>query len=81
VVCEGAEGPFRPDFPAVTETDEGATIMFEHPPRHRIMIVRVTGGIRTLAADGELISPTYVLNLGVGETMARLAVGRCRAFR
>ena len=26
---EGAEGPFRPDFRAVIETDDGATIMFE----------------------------------------------------
>ncbi len=26
---QGAEGPFRPDFRAVIETDDGATIMFE----------------------------------------------------
>ncbi len=26
---EGADGPFRPDFRAVIETDDGATIMFE----------------------------------------------------
>ena len=26
---QGVDGPFRPDFRAVIETDDGATIMFE----------------------------------------------------
>jgi Protein of unknown function (DUF3237) len=42
---EGAEGPFRPDFRAVIETDDGATIMFEwhgygraYPPGRRQIV-------------------------------------------
>ena len=41
----GAEGPFRPDFRAVIETDDGATIMFElhgygraYPPGRRQIV-------------------------------------------
>ena len=42
---QGADGPFRPDFHAVIETDDGATIMFElrgygrtHPPGRRQVV-------------------------------------------
>ena len=42
---EGADGPFRPDFRAVIETDDGATIMFEwhgygraYPPGRRQIV-------------------------------------------
>ena len=42
---EGATGPFRPDFRAVIETDDGATIMFEwhgygraYPPGRRQIV-------------------------------------------
>jgi hypothetical protein len=41
----GADGPFRPDFRAVIETDDGATIMFEwhgygraYPPGRRQIV-------------------------------------------
>jgi hypothetical protein len=42
---EGADGPFRPDFRAVIETDDGAAIMFEwhgygraYPPGRRQIV-------------------------------------------
>jgi hypothetical protein len=42
---QGADGPFRPDFRAVIETDDGATIMFEwhgygraYPPDRRQIV-------------------------------------------
>jgi hypothetical protein len=44
----GADGPFRPDFRAVIETDDGATIMFElhgygraYPPGRRQIVCAV----------------------------------------
>lgn len=66
-------GPFRPDFRAVIETDDGATVMFEwhgygraYPPRRR----QIVGSVFHLSDDDRYRRLNDVVCVCVGEVRA-----------
>ena len=70
---QGATGPFRPDFRAVIETDDGATIMFEwhgygraYPPRRR----QIVGAVFHLSGAERYSRLNDVVCVCVGEVRA-----------
>src|SRR3954468_11201407 len=70
---EGADGPFRPDFRAVIETDDGATIMFEwhgygraYPPGRR----QIVGSVFHLSDRDPYRRLNDVVGVCVGEVRA-----------
>jgi hypothetical protein len=67
-------GPFRPDFRAVIETDDGATLMFEwhgygraYPPGRR----QIVGSVLHLSDDARYRRLNDVVCVCVGEVRAR----------
>jgi hypothetical protein len=70
---QGASGPFRPDFRAAIETDDGATIMFEwhgygraHPPGRR----QIVGSVFHLSDSEQYRRLNDVVCVCVGEVRA-----------
>ena len=70
---QGATGPFRPDFRAVIETDDGATIMFEwhgygraYPPGRR----QIVGAVFHLSDAESYSRLNDVVCVCVGEVRA-----------
>lgn len=70
---QGATGPFRPDFRAVIETDDGATIMFEwhgygraYPPGRR----QIVGAVFHLSDAVQYQRLNDVVCVCVGEVRA-----------
>ena len=75
---QGAAGPFRPDFRAVIETDDGATIMFEwhgygraYPPGRR----QIVGAVFHLADRGKPLITARRARSGDGRLVAWQACG------
>ena len=70
---QGATGPFRPDFRAAIETDDGATIMFEwhgygraYPPGRR----QIVGSVFHLSDSDRYLRLNDVVCVCVGEVRA-----------
>ena len=70
---QGATGPFRPDFRAAIETDDGATIMFEwhgygraYPPGRR----QIVGSVFHLSDAKQYLRLNDVVCVCVGEVRA-----------
>ena len=70
---QGATGPFRPDFRAAIETDDGATIMFEwhgygraYPPGRR----QIVGSVFHLSDSDRYLRLNEVVCVCVGEVRA-----------
>jgi hypothetical protein len=70
---QGATGPFRPDFRAAIETDDGATIMFEwhgygraYPPGRR----QIVGSVFHLSDSERYLRLNDVVCVCVGEVRA-----------
>ena len=70
---QGSTGPFRPDFRAAIETDDGATIMFEwhgygraYPPGRR----QIVGSVFHLSDSDRYLRLNDVVCVCVGEVRA-----------
>ena len=71
---QGESGPFRPDFRAAIETDDGATIMFEWHGYGRAYPVgrrQIVGAVFHLSDDERYQRLNDVVCVSVGEVRAR----------